>query len=104
MEHSPVKKSSKVTGRIVSSPQRPGLPMSPTHRPTTHSQSSTIQDGTVKFEVGFPEAGTYKVFTQFQHDGTVFKTDFVVSVGQPMRSPGTDTGAEPDQTVHHQGY
>lgn len=43
------------------------------------------QTGEVGFMVDFPEAGKYKVFTQFQKDGKVFTTDFVVSVAQ-----GTD--------------
>lgn len=38
------------------------------------------QTGEVGFMVNFPEAGKYKVFTQFQRNGKVFTTDFVVSV------------------------
>ncbi len=40
------------------------------------------QTGEVSFMVDFPEAGKYKVFTQFQRDGKVFTTDFVVPVTQ----------------------
>ncbi len=48
------------------------------------------QNGKVDFMVDFPEAGTYKIFTQFQRGGKVFTTDFVVSVAQ-----GTSTGSMP---------
>jgi hypothetical protein len=40
------------------------------------------QTGTVDFIANFPEAKKYKVFTQFQRDGKVFTTDFVVDVQQ----------------------
>ncbi len=43
---------------------------------------SVQQNGKVSFMVTFPEAGKYKVFTQFQRSGKVFTTDFVVSVAQ----------------------
>lgn len=42
------------------------------------------QTGTINFMVSFPEAGKYKVFTQFQREGRVFTTDFVVSVAENM--------------------
>ncbi len=53
------------------------------------------QTGKVDFMVDFPEAGRYKVFTQFQRAGKVFTTDFVVSVAQggnmsDMNMPGID--------------
>ncbi len=47
------------------------------------------QNGTISFMVNFPESGKYKVFTQFQKDGKVFTTDFVVSVAQGAHG---DTG------------
>ncbi len=43
---------------------------------------SDVQTGTVDFMVSFPEPGQYKIFTQFQHEGKVFTTDFVVIVTQ----------------------
>ena len=56
--------------------------------------AGAAQDGQVDFMVTFPEAGKYKVFTQFQRNGEVFTTDYVVSVetGQDMHSsmPGMD--------------
>ena len=39
------------------------------------------QHGTVHFVVDFPEAGRYKIFTQFQKNGKIITTDFVVIVG-----------------------
>ena len=47
-----------------------------------HPLAMGTQNGTVSFMVDFPEAGKYKVFTQFQRVGKVFTTDFVVSVAQ----------------------
>lgn len=38
------------------------------------------QTGLVDFMVGFPEAGTYKIFTQFKRAGKVSTTDFVLTV------------------------
>lgn len=55
--------------------------------------SKRPQTGEVGFMVGFPEAGRYKAFTQFQRDGKVFTTDFVVTVAQGMdmqSMPGMD--------------
>ena len=45
------------------------------------------QHGNVHFAVDFPQGGKYKVFTQFQRQGKVFTTDFVVSVKQVSNSP-----------------
>ncbi|MDO8505067.1 MAG: hypothetical protein Q7S48_00575 [bacterium] len=47
---------------------------------------SDSQNGRVNFSVYFPQAGQYKIFTQFQRQGKVSTTDFVVSVGQGMDS------------------
>lgn len=41
---------------------------------------SKPQNGKVNFMVYFPEAGKYKVFTQFQRAGKVITTDFVINV------------------------
>ncbi len=38
------------------------------------------QNGKVNFMVYFPEAGKYKVFTQFQRAGKVITTEFVITV------------------------
>ncbi len=40
------------------------------------------QTGNVDFMVDFPEAGKYKIFTQFQKGGKVITTNFVVTVTQ----------------------
>jgi hypothetical protein len=55
------------------------------------------QTGKVNFMVSFPEAGKYKVFTQFQRTGKVFVTDFVVSVAQ---GTGSDSVPGMDHSVH----
>lgn len=47
------------------------------------------QTGDVGFMVDFPEAGKYKIFTQFQRAGKVFTTDFVVTVDQGASSAGS---------------
>ena len=36
--------------------------------------------GVVEFMANFPKEGKYKIFGQFQHDGEVFTTDFVLPV------------------------
>ena len=48
------------------------------------------QHGNVHFTVDFPQSGKYKVFSQFQRQGKVLTTDFVVSVKQ---------GANPSNTM-----
>ncbi len=52
--------------------------------------SISNQNGTVSFMINFPEAGRYKIFTQFQRAGKVITTDFVVSVeeGSSTAAPG----------------
>jgi len=47
----------------------------------THALSENIssQNGKVDFAVTFPMAGKYKVFSQFQHQGKILTTDFVVT-------------------------
>ena len=40
------------------------------------------QNGKVNFMVYFPEAGKYKVFTQFQRAGKVITIEFVVTVAE----------------------
>jgi hypothetical protein len=60
------------------------------------------QTGNVDFMVDFPEAGKYKVFTQFQKDGKVLTTDFVITVGQGIDS-GTPQKMHMDMPeMHHQ--
>ena len=47
------------------------------------------QNGTVSFMVDFPEAGKYKVFTQFQRGGKVITTDFVLTVAAGSSTPSS---------------
>lgn len=49
--------------------------------------ATSPQSGKVNFMVDFPEAGKYKVFTQFQRGGKVITTDFVVTVTQAVNPP-----------------
>lgn len=42
--------------------------------------ASSSQNGTINFHVEFPSAGKYKVFMQFQRNGTVETSQFVVSI------------------------
>jgi hypothetical protein len=44
--------------------------------------SSSKQTGRVDFHVNFPTEGKYKLFTQFQHQGQLITSDFVVSVAK----------------------
>ena len=62
----------------------------------THAleSASSSQNGTINFHVEFPSAGKYKVFMQFQHQGKILTSRFVVSV--------TDvTGAAMQHEMHH---
>ncbi len=52
-----------------------------------HPMEAKNQNGTLSFMVNFPEAGKYKVFTQFQRSGKVFRADFVVGVAQGAQAP-----------------
>lgn len=44
--------------------------------------AANVQNGKVSFAVNFPEAGTYKAFTQFQIKGKVITAEFVLEVEQ----------------------
>lgn len=47
------------------------------------------QTGKVNFVITFPEAGNYKLFSQFQHEGKIITSDFAVSVIDGVKnSPG----------------
>jgi hypothetical protein len=45
-----------------------------------HAMPSTEQENKIDFSTRFPETGIYKIFTQFQHNGKVITTDYVVRV------------------------
>ena len=65
-----------------------------------HPVESVNQNGAVSFMVTFLEAGKYKVFTQFQRNGKVFTTDFVVSVAQGMNSVEGASTHGMDHLIH----
>ena len=46
----------------------------------TESSTSTNTGPEIKFATTFPESGNYKIFTQFQHQGKVTTTDYVIKV------------------------
>ncbi|GDX61992.1 hypothetical protein LBMAG33_3020 [Candidatus Levyibacteriota bacterium] len=47
-----------------------------------HMESSTTASTgpDIKFATTFPESGKYKIFTQFQHQGKVLTTDYIIDV------------------------
>ena len=63
----------------------------------THALDENVsnQNGTVDFHVVFPRAGTYKLFTQFQHRGRVITTDFVVSANESVNDGGQQSIIDP---------
>lgn len=58
-------------------------------------------DGSVRFGVEFPSAGTYALFFDFAHDGAVRTARFVVDTGQP--SPDQPTTEQPTTLVPEAG-
>ncbi len=56
------------------------------------------QTGKVNFAITFPEAGNYKLFSQFQHEGKIITSNFVVNV---LEGQGGDAGATEGGTVTH---
>ncbi|MDP1625308.1 MAG: hypothetical protein Q8L64_06130 [bacterium] len=59
------------------------------------------QTGAVNFLVSFPEAGKYKVFSQFQRGGKVFTSDFVVSVVQGVQPSTPEEADENVRSMKH---
>lgn len=49
------------------------------------------QTGKVNFMITFPEAGYYKLFSQFQHEGQIITSDFLVNVVEGVKSSPGDT-------------
>lgn len=45
------------------------------------------QTGKVRFAIAFPETGNYKLFSQFQHEGKIITSDFVVNIAEGKESP-----------------
>lgn len=50
-------------------------------------KSTDPQTGKVNFAITFPEAGNYKLFSQFQHEGKIITSDFVVGVTEGQENP-----------------
>lgn len=61
-------------------------------------KSTDPQTGKVNFAITFPEYGNYKLFSQFQHEGEIITSDFVVSVTEGQENPANSAphgGAQP---------
>lgn len=67
----------------------------------THPIHSETQQpgGKVSFETNFPETGKYKLFSQFQHNGKILTTDFVISVAEGK--PPSSSGLEGHDMMHN---
>ena len=60
-------------------------------------QSPDIQQtGKVTFMITFPEAGNYKLFSQFQHEDRIITSDFVVNIIEGVKNA-------PGGTMMHEG-
>lgn len=49
-------------------------------------------DGKIHFETNLPEAGTYKLFAQFQHNGEVLTTDYVIAATGSAENSSDEVG------------
>lgn len=56
-----------------------------------HAEAGKVKGPDISFFTSFPEAGLYKTFTQFQHEGKVQTVDYTLSVGE-----NTDNGGAPE--------
>jgi hypothetical protein len=45
-----------------------------------HGMPTAQQENKIDFSTTFPDAGIYKIFTQFQHQGNVLTTEYTVAV------------------------
>ncbi len=50
-----------------------------------------LQTGKVNFVITFPEAGNYKLFSQFQHESKIITSDFVVNVAEGQENSTTNS-------------
>lgn len=64
----------------------------------THALEGNAMGPKIDFSTTFPEAGLYKIFIQFQHDGKVLTTDQVVSVA---RSSGENKANLEEHHMNH---
>ena len=65
----------------------------------THPLEAKEQNGVVSFMVHFPSSGKYKAFTQFQREGKVFLTEFVLAVAEE----GEEKAEEGFSEMDHEG-
>lgn len=65
----------------------------------THAESGRGTGPYMSFTTSFPEPGLYKTFTQFQHEGKVMTSEYVISV-----APSTSTRSSDDQPIHKGGH
>lgn len=69
----------------------------------THPREETGASNRIEFDVTFPRDGQYKVFMQFQHQGQVITSDFVLTVTpgpsdqDNTRQPSAGHPARPEQ-------
>ncbi len=61
-----------------------------------------VQTGKVHFAISFPEAGAYKLFSQFQHKGKIITSDFVATVieGTGATPPVGEHGGDSINPLH----
>lgn len=52
------------------------------------------QTGKVNFAIAFPEAGNYKLFSQFQHEGKIITSNFIVNVAQGQESSSSSENGD----------
>lgn len=65
-----------------------------------HPHEMEEQNGTVNFMVEFPEPGRYKIFTQFQIEGKVLLTEFVVTVKENENPEAASGISSMDHSMH----
>ncbi len=46
----------------------------------SHNLNNDIKGPKIDFETVFPESGIYKIFTQFQHEGQIITSEYVIEV------------------------
>lgn len=65
----------------------------------THAETATGRPSDISFTTTFPEAGVYKTFTQFQHEGKVLTSDFFLEVKENTEVP-VDAPSHGGQVQH----
>lgn len=59
-----------------------------------HAESTESTVGSISFETTFPEPGKYKIFSQFQHEGIVMTSEYVIEVRAADQTNGTDSSMD----------